>query len=145
MIERLSSYIKKELAFFLEKNLPIAEGGFVSVTKVFINERADKAEVFVSVFPENLSAEVFVELKFLQKDVRRFLSSRIKRHKIPDIKFILDKNLDAESLPRNFSKIGNRGIPKNSSRQQGHSRLFKRTGLDERWSNYSSKRILSGD
>ena len=97
MIERLSSYIKKELAFFLEKNLPIAEGGFVSVTKVFINERADKAEVFVSVFPENLSAEVFVELKFLQKDVRRFLSSRIKRHKIPDIKFILDKNLDAES------------------------------------------------
>ena len=97
MIERLSSYIKKELAFFLEKNLPIAEGGFVSVTKVFINERADRADVFVSVFPETLVSEVFMELKLLQKDARKFLASRIKRHKIPDIKFILDKNLDAES------------------------------------------------
>src|SRR3989344_8162808 len=97
MIERLESYLKKELAFFLEKNLPIAEGGFVSVTKVFINERADRADVFVSVFPETLVSEVFMELKLLQKDARKFLASRIKRHKIPDIKFILDKNLDAES------------------------------------------------
>lgn len=97
MIERLESFLKKELALFLEKNIPITEGGFVSVTKVFINEKADKAEVFVSVFPEKLSAEVFAELKLLQSDIRKFLSSRIRRHKIPDVRFILDKNIDAES------------------------------------------------
>lgn len=97
MIERLSSYIKKELALFLEKNLPIAEGAFISVTKVFINEKADRADIFVSVFPDKLSSEVFSELKLLQKDCKKFLASRIKRHKIPNIKFILDKNLDAES------------------------------------------------
>ena len=81
----------------MEKNLPIAEGGFASVTRVFINEKADRADVFISVFPEELSAEVFAELKLMQKDVKRFLASRIKRHKIPSIKFVLDKNLDAES------------------------------------------------
>jgi|SRR3989344_1684193 len=106
MIERLESYLKKELAFFLEKNLPIAEGGFVSVTKVFINEKADRADVFISVFPEELSAEVFVELKLMQKDVKRFLASRVKRHKIPNIKFILDKNLDAESRIEKLLKNG---------------------------------------
>lgn len=104
MIERFASFFKKEMAFFLEKNLPIAEGGFVSVSDVFINESGNIAQVFVSVFPEELSSEVFKELKLLQKDARKFLASRLKRHKIPDIKFVLDKNFNAESRIENLLK-----------------------------------------
>lgn len=97
MVERLASYIKKELAFFLHENISLPEGVFLSVTQVFMDDSLERVQVYISVFPEKFSFEVFKELKLLQKDARKFLASRIKRHKIPEIKFILDKNLDAES------------------------------------------------
>ena len=97
MIERLESYIKKELSMFLKKELYLEDGVFISVTKVFIDDSVERAQIFVSVFPEKFSTETFKELKLLQKDARKFLAKRIKRHKIPQITFILDKNLDSES------------------------------------------------
>ena len=97
MIERLASYIKKELSSFLRENVYLEDGVFLSVTRVLLDDSLDRAQVFVSVFPEKFSSEVFRELNLLQKDSRKFLAQRIKRHKIPDIKFVLDKNLDAET------------------------------------------------
>src|SRR3989344_7244403 len=97
MIERLASYIKKELSSFLRENVYLEDGVFLSVTRVLLDDSLDRAQVFVSVFPEKFSSSVFKELNLLQKKSRKFLAQRIKRHKIPDIKFILDKNLDAET------------------------------------------------
>jgi ribosome-binding factor A len=97
MIERLASFIKKELSVFLRENISLEIGVFISVTHVFIDDSLERAQVYVSVFPEKFSAEIFKELKLLQKDSRKFLARRVGRHKIPGIKFILDKNLDAES------------------------------------------------
>ena len=97
MIERLASYIKKELSAFFRENVYLEDGVFLSVTRVLLDDSLNRAQVFVSVFPEKFSSEVFRELNLLQKDSRKFLAQRIKRHKIPDIKFVLDKNLDAET------------------------------------------------
>ena len=97
MVERLASYIKKELSAFLHENVYLEDGVFLSVTHVLLDDSLDRAQIFVSVFPEKFSSEVFRELNLLQKDSRKFLAQRIKRHKIPNIKFILDKNLDAEN------------------------------------------------
>ena len=97
MVERLASYIKKELSAFFRENVYLEDGVFLSVTRVLLDDSLNRAQVFVSVFPEKFSSEVFRELNLLQKDSRKFLAQRIKRHKIPDIKFVLDKNLDAET------------------------------------------------
>lgn len=97
MIERLASFIKKELSIFLHENISLDIGVFVSITQVFVDDSLERAQIFVSVFPEKFSSAVFKELNLLQKDARKFLASRIKRHKIPEIKFVLDKNINAES------------------------------------------------
>ena len=97
MIERLESFIKKELSGFLRENILLEEGVFLSVTRVLVDDSLERAQVFISVFPEKYSEEIFKELKMLHKDARKFLASRIKRHKVPQIKFLPDKNLDAES------------------------------------------------
>ena len=97
MIERLESYIKKELSAFLRESVSLEEGIFLSVTRVIVDDSLEKAEVFVSVFPEKFSQNIFKELRLLHKEARKFLASRIKRHKIPQIQFMPDKNIDAES------------------------------------------------
>lgn len=97
MIERLESFIKKELSIFLRENIILEDGVFVSITRVLADESLESAKVFISVFPEKFSKNVFKELGFLHKEARKFLSQRIKRHKIPEIRFVPDKNLDAES------------------------------------------------
>lgn len=97
MIERLESFIKKELSLFLHENIYLEEGVFLSITRVLVDESLMSAKIYISVFPEKFSKEVFKELKLLHKEARKFLSERIKRHKIPEIKFVPDKNLDAES------------------------------------------------
>lgn len=97
MIERLASYIKKGLSGFLRENIFLEEGVFISITQVIVDESLESAKIFISVFPEKFSKDIFKELNLLHKEARKFLSERIKRHKIPQIKFIPDKNLDAES------------------------------------------------
>ena len=97
MIERLASFIKKELSMFLRENISLEKGVFLSVTQVFIDDSLNRAQVYVSVFPEKFSSDIFKELKLLKKSARKFLASRVGRHKIPEINFVLDKNLDAES------------------------------------------------
>lgn len=97
MIERLESFIKKELSEFLRENILLGEGIFLSITRVLVDDSLERAQVFVSVFPEKFSEEIFKELKLLHRVARKFLASRIKRHKTPQVQFLLDKNLDAES------------------------------------------------
>lgn len=97
MIERLESFIKRELSLFLHKNISLEEGILLSITRVMVDDSLLSAKVFISVFPEKFSGKIFKELGFLHKDARKFLASRIGRHKIPEIKFVLDKNIEAES------------------------------------------------
>ncbi len=96
MIERLESFIKKELSGFLKKEISLEEGVFVSITNVLVDDSLEMAKVFVSVFPEKFYKEVFGELNLLHKEARKFLAERIGRHKIPEVKFMRDKNVDAE-------------------------------------------------
>ena len=82
---------------FLRENILLEVVVFLSVTRLFVDDSLERAQVFISVFPEKYSEEIFKELKMLHKVARKFLASRIKRHKVPQIKFLPDKNLDAES------------------------------------------------
>src|SRR3989344_2776092 len=93
--ERFTSFIKKEIALFLEAHFPRPEDSFVSVTKVAVSEAFDRAQVFVSVFPEKYQTEIMKEVPRFEKEARAFIAGRLARHKIPEIRFVLDANYES--------------------------------------------------
>ncbi len=105
--ERLASFIKKELAIFLEK-IPKEEGVFFSVTRVEIDSGLEKAKVYISIFPKNKSKNNFLSIKRLSSDARRLISGKLKRHKIPYLIFVLDEGGDQEArLEKLLSQVQN--------------------------------------
>jgi len=99
--ERFASFLKKEIAGFLQQNIPLSEGVFVSVTKVVARERSDKAEVLISIFPDKNTEAIFRGIKRLEKSARKYIASRSRRQFIPLIKFVFyggDKSASLENL-----------------------------------------------
>ena len=93
--ERFASFVKKEIALFLEAHVPRPADSFVSVTGIEVHESFEYVRVFVSVFPEKYQNEVMKELSRFQKEARAFIASRLKRHKIPEIHFVLDTQYES--------------------------------------------------
>ena len=108
--ERFTSFIKKEIAAFLEARVPRPEEALVSVTRVLVSDSFDRAEIFVSVFPEKYQSEVMRELPRFEKEARAFIAGRLKRHKIPAIRFLFDTEfapaLRLEKLLENIEDKG---------------------------------------
>ena len=96
--ERFSSFLKRELNRFLQRNTPHDEGVFISVAKIYAPERSDKAEVAISVFPEKAAKEVLKSVKKLTGEARKYLASRSRRRFIPKIIFLGEE--DAERTIR---------------------------------------------
>lgn len=99
--ERFASFLRKEIAGFLQQNAPRNEGVFISVTRVVTRERSDKAEVLISIFPDKNANAIFRNIKRMEKSARKYIASRSRRQFIPLIKFILyggDKTADLENL-----------------------------------------------
>lgn len=96
--DRFSSFLKKELNVFLQRNAPRGDGVFISVTKIYAPERADKAEVAVSVFPEREAKEVMKSVRRMAGAARKYLASRSRRGFMPKIVFLGEE--DAEKVLR---------------------------------------------
>jgi ribosome-binding factor A len=93
--EQFVSFMKKELAIFLDREVPRAEGIFFSVTQVTINQSVERAQVFISIYPEKYSTEMMKLLKTYEGEARAHLASKLKRRKIPFLVFVLDTEQDA--------------------------------------------------
>ena len=99
--ERFASFLRKEIAGFLQQNAPHDEGTFISVTRVITRERSDKAEVLISIFPGKNAAAIFHNIKRMEKSARKYIAFRSRRQFIPLIKFVLyggDKSANLENL-----------------------------------------------
>ncbi len=88
--ERFISFMKKEIAIFLDREVSRQEGIFFSVTNVVPNQSGERAEVFISVYPEKYSAEITKSLKMYEGATRAHLAGMLKRRKIPFLVFVLD-------------------------------------------------------
>ena len=93
--ERLSSFLKKEIAIYLTKNFPHPTDVFISVTEVVVDQSLETAKIFISVFPDKKANDILKSIKAYENEIRKFLSSRLRRHKIPKINFVLDKNFES--------------------------------------------------
>lgn len=106
--ERFGSFLKREISEFLQQNTPREESVFISVTRVASEERSDKAEVFVTVFPENQTKEVFRQIKRMEKATRKYISLRSRRQFIPEIIFKEASNQNsAARLEKLLEKVKN--------------------------------------
>ena len=105
--ERFSSFLKKEIADFLQKNFARENGIFISVAMVAARERSDKAEVYVHIFPESHAKELFPRIKKLEKSARQYISSRSRRHFIPQIRFVLSGGDEESRLEKLLEKVKN--------------------------------------
>lgn len=106
--ERFESFLKREISEFLQQNAPRKESAFISVARVASEERSDKAEVFVSVFPENQTKEVFRQIKRMEKATRKYVSSKSRRQFIPEIIFKEASNQNsAARLEKLLEKVKN--------------------------------------
>lgn len=95
--ERFASFLKKELGIFLSRHFPHDPDVFLSVVSVSPAESSERAKIYIAVFPENRSSEIWKELKFYQKDAKKYLAERIKRRRVPQIIFL---PVNAENLVR---------------------------------------------
>ena len=99
--ERFASFLRREIAGFLQQNAPRGENIFISVTRVITKERSDKADVLISIFPDKNANAIFHDIKRMEKSARKYIASRSRRQFIPLIKFVLyggDKTADLENL-----------------------------------------------
>ncbi len=88
--EQFTSFMKKEIAIFLDREVPRPLGVFFSVTNVMLNESGEEAKVFISIFPDQSAKEIFRTLKDYEKEARLYLAGKLKRRKIPYIRFVHD-------------------------------------------------------
>ena len=89
--EQFVSFMKKEIAIFLDREVSRSAGVFFSVTQVVLNQAGERAEVFISVYPEKYSAETMKSLKIHEGETRAHLAGMLKKRHIPFLRFILDK------------------------------------------------------
>lgn len=88
--ERFTSFLKKEIAMFLERSLERPSATLLSVTDAVMNTAGESADIYVSIFPEKASATVFPVLQRAERETRAYLAAIMKRRKIPQIRFVLD-------------------------------------------------------
>lgn len=106
--ERLASYLREELAKFIQRHFAHDEGIFVSLSRVDPAVSLETALAFIFVFPDEAAEKTIKELKKYEKEARKYIMSRLKRRKIPKIIFKLEKDVEREArLEKTFEKIKN--------------------------------------
>jgi ribosome-binding factor A len=72
----------------------------ITVTKVVMDQRG-RAEVYVSVYPDNQAAAALDFLSRMQDDMREYVKKKIKMRSIPHFTFVQDPNIGGvgEAVP----------------------------------------------
>jgi ribosome-binding factor A len=86
-VERFSSFIRDELAIFLQHELNCDEGVFVSVMSVEPAQSEGSVKVLVSVWPEEKRTAVAKKLRLLENKARAHLAKRLARKRIVTVHF----------------------------------------------------------
>lgn len=106
--ERFVSFLKKEIAAFLQKKFEIGEGVILSVSRVAWGGGAGQAKAYVLVYPERYAKDTLRRLKRFEESTRKYLASRARRAFIPKIIFLSDTGQEDEiRLEKLLEKIEN--------------------------------------
>lgn len=87
-IQRVNQLIKKELSQIILKEVNFPQGVLATVTRIETSGNLIQAKVYVSVMPENETANVLQILNNLIYDLQQKLNKRLEMRPIPRIIFI---------------------------------------------------------
>ncbi len=90
-ISRVNQLIKKELSQILLKEVDFPRDVLVTVTRVESSANLYQAKVYISVMPEEKSADVLGLLRELIYSLQQELNKRLKMRPIPRIQFVREK------------------------------------------------------
>jgi ribosome-binding factor A len=85
--ERLASFVRGALPDFFRDECALALGTLVSIVHIEINEAGSRADVFVSVFPDEAHTSVAKELKIRENEANHFIRMQLRSKHSPLIRF----------------------------------------------------------
>lgn len=95
--KQVGRLIQEEMsAIFLKEGLTMAEGGMISISKVYVTPDLLEARIYLSLFQVK-NEEAFLE-SVIEKtgELRRILGNNLRHslRRIPELQFLLDDTLD---------------------------------------------------
>ncbi len=86
-IQKVNNLIKRELSQILLKGVDFPKDVLVTLTRVETSKDLNQAKIYVSVIPEEETAEVFETLNRRIYGLQQRLNKRLKMRPIPKIRF----------------------------------------------------------
>ncbi|MEK6566529.1 MAG: 30S ribosome-binding factor RbfA [Bacteroidota bacterium] len=105
--EKVASMVKEEVGTIFQRNFPMEEYGFITVTDVHMSPDLKIAKIYVSIFGDETRKKKSLALLESQKAfVRSTLGHQIRIKFTPEIVFYLDETIDrAMNLENIFKQI----------------------------------------
>jgi len=105
--EKVASMVKEEVGTIFQRNFPMDEYGFITVTDVQMSPDLKIAKIYVSIFGDDSRKKKSLTLLESQKAfVRSSLGHQIRIKFTPEIVFYLDETIDrAMNLENIFKQI----------------------------------------
>jgi ribosome-binding factor A len=91
--ERASALLRNIVSTFIKKRMD--DRILVSIMRVEITNDLERANIFISVFPEEKEKEILNALKRLRTELREYLKTQLKTF-LPFISFEIDKQIKIE-------------------------------------------------
>ncbi len=88
--ERLNSTIKEIASDFLEREFS-APGILLTVTRIELREHFTKAQIFVTIYPDNKEKDVLAKARTKMHLMQSFFKKRLKTKVIPYFEILLDQ------------------------------------------------------
>ena len=93
--DKLNEQIKREIGDIIQFELNDPRIGFPTVSRVEVTTDLSYAKVFVSILgDESKEKSALIAFKQSKKFIKTLLSKRLTTRKVPELNFIIDKNLD---------------------------------------------------
>ncbi len=110
-VQRVNQLIKKEFSQLILKEVNFPPDVLVTVTRVESSRNLIQAKVYISVMPENETANVLQILDNLIYDLQQQLNKRLKMRPIPRIIFMKEeKTQEAGRIEELLEKIHQKDV-----------------------------------
>jgi ribosome-binding factor A len=112
MIKNTKKIIQKHISNIIQKITNNIKNNIVTVTDIKISQDFSKSIIYISALKDE--ENTIKQLNMYSKEIKHNLALLIKKNKIPNIKFILDKSIsNEEEITKLIEKTKN--VKKNNS------------------------------
>ena len=111
-MNRIDSELQKTLSYILSYELknPVFENTIIGVTKVSTSPDLKYSKVFLSIYPDNKTQDVFNEIRNCIPYIRKTIAKKINLRTCPEFHFELDDSLSySQKMDELFAKISKDG------------------------------------